>query len=101
MPLDVPHALPPTAKQISYAKIIASRINVHIPESTSMDRRALSQWIDQHKAKDSLSRMGGGQATSKQVQFAERLARIKRRAIPQECFRDMEMMSRWIDANRP
>ncbi len=101
MPLDIQHTLAPTAKQISYAKIIASRINAHIPANASADRRALSHWIDLHKAKDSMPRTGDGYATSKQVEFAERLARIKRRAIPQECFRDMGMMSRWIDANRP
>ena len=38
--------------------------------------------------------------TSKQVAFAEKLARIKRRAVPEECFRDKELMSKWIDGNR-
>ena len=32
--------------------------------------------------------------------FAERLARIKRRAVPDECFRDKGLMSKWIDGNR-
>ena len=31
---------------------------------------------------------------------AERLARIKRRAVPDECFRDKGLMSKWIDGNR-
>jgi hypothetical protein len=30
--------------------------------------------------------------TSKQVAFAEKLARIKRRAVPDECFRDKGLM---------
>jgi hypothetical protein len=34
------------------------------------------------------------------VAFAERLARIKRRAVPDECFRDRQLLSRWIDSNR-
>ena len=38
--------------------------------------------------------------TSKQVAFAEKLARIKRRAVPDECFRDKGLMSKWIDGNR-
>jgi hypothetical protein len=38
--------------------------------------------------------------TSKQVAFAEKLARIKRRAVPDECFRDRGLMSKWIDGNR-
>jgi hypothetical protein len=37
--------------------------------------------------------------TSKQVGFAEPIARMKRREVPQECFRDREVMSKWIDAN--
>ena len=34
--------------------------------------------------------------------FAPRrgLARIKRRAVPDECFRDKALMSKWIDGNR-
>ena len=38
--------------------------------------------------------------TSKQVAFAEKLARIKRRAVPEECFCDKGLMSKWIDGNR-
>lgn len=38
--------------------------------------------------------------SSKQVAFAERLARIKRRAVPDECFRDKDLMARWIDGNK-
>ena len=32
--------------------------------------------------------------------FAEKLARIKRRAVPDECFRDKGLMSKWIDGNK-
>jgi hypothetical protein len=39
-------------------------------------------------------------STSKQVAFAEKLARIKRRAVPDECFRDKGLMSKWIDGNK-
>jgi hypothetical protein len=38
--------------------------------------------------------------TSKQVAFAEKLTRIKRRAVPDECFRDKGLMSKWIDGNK-
>jgi hypothetical protein len=62
------------------------------------DRRSLSAWIDAQAklnpgAQDS-------RPTSKQVAFAERLARIKRRAVPDECFRDKGLMSKWIDGNK-
>ena len=57
-----------------------------------------SAWIDAQ------ARMKPGtqdsRPTSKQVAFAERLARIKRRAVPDECFRDKGLMSKWIDGNR-
>ncbi|WP_245810825.1 hypothetical protein [Loktanella atrilutea] len=32
--------------------------------------------------------------------FAERLGRIKRRAVPDECFRHKGLMSKWIDGNK-
>ncbi len=89
-------ALPPTQKQLDYARQIARRLDTAIPRTEREDRRALSRWIDAHKVRSG----GGSGATSKQVAFAEKLARLKRRAIPDECFRDAGMMSRWIDANR-
>ena len=39
--------------------------------------------------------------SSKQVAFAERIARLKRREIPRECFQNRQLMSRWIDGNKP
>ena len=38
--------------------------------------------------------------TFKQVAFAEKLARIKRRGGPDECFRDKGLVSKWIDGNK-
>lgn len=38
--------------------------------------------------------------SSRQIAFAERLARIERRAVLDECFRDKGLMSKWIDGNR-
>ncbi len=88
--------LPPTQKQLDFARALARRMHRAIPRAELEDRRALSRWIDAHKK-------GGPRApgaTSKQVAYAEKIARIKRRAIPGECFRDAGLMSRWIDANR-
>ena len=59
----------------------------------------MSSWIDAQarlKPVSALDRL----PTSKQVAFAESLARIKRRAVPDECFRDKGLMSKWIDGNR-
>ncbi|HCQ67219.1 MAG TPA: hypothetical protein DIU07_19660 [Rhodobacteraceae bacterium] len=88
--------LPPTQKQLDFARSLARRMDARIPNADLEDRKALSRWIDAHKT-------GGPRApgaTSKQVAFAETIARMKRRAIPDECFRDARLMSRWIDANR-
>ena len=89
-------ALPPTQKQLDFARALARRMDAAIPRAELEDRRALSRWIDAHKS-------GGPRApgaTSKQVAYAEKIARMKRRAIPDECFKDASLMSRWIDANR-
>lgn len=94
MPQAAP--LPPTRKQLDFARTLARRLDMAIPRDELEDRRALSRWIDAHKT-------GGPRApgaTSRQVAYAEKIARFKRRAIPDECFRDAGLMSRWIDANR-
>lgn len=90
--------LPPTRKQLDYARAIARRLDRAIPRTELEDRAALSAWIDAHKRGATVARGGG--ATSRQVAYAERIARLKRRAIPDECFRDAGLMSSWIDANR-
>lgn len=100
MPLAAQDTLPPTPKQVDYAAAIARRLNARIPAEAANDRRALSDWIDAHKARAAARAASGPGATSRQVAFAERIARVKRRGIPGECFRDAGLMSRWIDANR-
>lgn len=91
---------PATIKQIRYAQSIASKTGAVIPKDASVNRAALSAWIDRHKTKP----LGGKFAnypSSKQVAFAERIARIKHRDIPRECFHDKTLMSKWIDGNKP
>lgn len=92
--------LPPTPKQVDYARAIAARLGKVIPVEEASDRRRLSAWIDRHKSARPARASRGPGATSRQVAYAERIARAKRRAIPDECFRDAGMMSRWIDSNR-
>ncbi len=99
--LTAQYQLPPTPKQVDYARAIASRLRLAIPSDHAADRRLLSEWIDKHKAaRPAGAPPRGPGATSRQVAYAERIARTKRRAIPDECFRDAGMMSRWIDSNR-
>ena len=92
--------LPPTPKQVDFAKSIATRLKARIPESSANDRRALSEWISLHQSKlKSTARYDsarGRGATSKQVALAESLAKRKRVDVPPECFQDAATMSRWI-----
>ena len=93
-----PTALPPTQKQILYARQLALQANAVLPWQAQQDRRALSHWIDEQKA---IARNSDAarRPTSKQVAFAERLAAMKRTHVPDECFQDRQLMSRWIDSH--
>jgi len=70
-----------------------------LPWDIQQDRRALSVWIDA-QARVTPAANNDPRPSSKQVAFAEKLARIKRRAVPDECFRDKGLMSKWIDVNK-
>jgi len=99
-PAPAPSVLPATEKQIAYAKRLAARSGVSLPDGLRADRTALSAWIDAHRMPPPAGRFDR-YPSSKQVAFAERIARIKRRDIPRACFQDKTLMSRWIDGNRP
>ena len=90
-------SLPATAKQIAYARSLASRNHALLPWEVQQDRQRLSAWIEEQAKKPVSS---DNRPSSKQVAFAERIARMKRREVPDQCFRDKTMMSKWIDANR-
>lgn len=94
--------LTPTNKQMKFAWRISYALKEVIPPDAKTDRRALSRWIDRlqpdYRAEAPLR--SGSEATSKQVVFAERIARAKRRAVPDECFKSASLMSAWISSNR-
>ena len=92
-------ALPATPRQIAYARSLALRNQTLLPWEIQQDRRSLSAWIGAQAQMKPLSALDS-LPSSKQVAFAERLARIKRRAVLDECFRDKGLMSNWIDGNR-
>ena len=98
MTLPAPQA--PTARQLDYARLLARRSGVPLPEASLGDRAALSRWIDAQKSAAPQGRFSE-YPSSKQVAFAERIARLKRSPVPPECFRDRMLMSRWIDGNKP
>ena len=90
--------LPPTQKQLSFACTLSLRNHVPLPADLRSDRKGLSAWI---QAQAQLRQpKGDNRPTSKQVAYAERIAMIKRRHVPDEYFRDKGMLSRWIDSNR-
>lgn len=90
--------LPATEKQVIYAMALATKRHMKLPEGITLDRAALSKWIDANKAPQGRF---DHYPSSKQVAFAERIARLKRSDVPQECFRDRALLSRWIDSNKP
>ncbi len=95
------HLLPVTEKQMQFAEKIAAQSDVSLPDEIRMDRRAMSTWIETNRPRRTLiATQFSNYPSSKQVAFAERIARIKHRDVPQECFRDRGMMSRWIDFNK-
>lgn len=94
------HRLPVSDKQLRFAQQIATGLGKPVPEAARNDRRALSAWIDENRLQATLNAgRFASYPSSKQVAFAERIARMKRRTVPDECFRDRQMMSRWIDSN--
>jgi len=94
------HHLPVSDKQLRFARHIAARASLEVPPEARADRRAMSAWIDAHLPRRDRARpVASRSPSSRQVAFAERIARIKRRDVPRECFRDMGLMSRWIDSN--
>ncbi len=94
------HRLPASEKQVRFARQIAARARVAVPQSALADRLKLSEWIDANKGRAPKASRFANYPSSKQVAFAERIARVKRRAVPNECFKDRTLMSRWIDSNR-
>ena len=91
----------PTEKQVRFAQKIAQRGGILLPWNVLQNRRDLSNWIDQNahllqRGNSALSAL----PSSKQVQFAERIARRKKLSVPDICFKDRQTMSQWIDRYR-
>jgi hypothetical protein len=96
---DTAFALPVTPRQIAYARSLALRNHTLLPWDVQQDRSSLSAWIEAQARLKPVAAFDQ-LPSSKQVAFAERLARIKRRAVPDACFRDKGLMSKWIDGNK-
>ena len=73
---DTSSAMPVTPKQIAYARSLALKNQTLLPWEVQQDRRALSSWIDAHAKLKPVSALDQ-LPSSKQVAFAERLARVR------------------------
>ena len=93
------HVLPVTEKQLQFARVVSERTGKPLSEDIQHDRQALSAWISENKEAPSGDRFGN-YASSKQVAFAERIARLKHRTLPRACIQDRSLMSKWIDCNK-
>jgi len=91
--------LPATPRQLSYARSLADRNRTLLSWEVQQDRRALSAWIEAQARLTPVTDYNA-RPSSKQVAFAEKLARMKQRTVPDECFRDKGLMSKWIDGNK-
>ena len=100
-----PAALPvlqPTERQLLYARRIAESAGIVLPWETQQDRTALSEWItaNAERLKPRTRDPDSGTPSSRQVGYAERIARARRRTIPDECYRSRGLLTKWIDANK-
>nr|WP_052245400.1 hypothetical protein [Halocynthiibacter namhaensis] len=86
---------------MAYARKIASSRAITLPWDVQQSRIALSRWIDRNLHTSAKSNHSSDLPTSKQVAFAERVATIKRTNVPRECFKSRQLMSRWINENKP
>ena len=89
-----PVALPvlqPTERQLLYARRIAASACLALPWNIQQDRMALSEWIaaNEHCLKAREARPDT--PSSKQVGYAERIARARRRTIPARLARGCEI----------
>ena len=93
---DTSFALPVTPKQFAYARSLALKNQTLLPWEVQQDRRALSSWIDAQARLKPVSALDQ-LPSSKQVAFAERLARIKRRAVPGAKAEHIANVAGWAD----
>ena len=96
---DPDRNIPATPRQIAYARSLALRNQTLLPADMQQDRQRLSAWIQQQARLTPATQLDP-RPSARQVAFAERIVRIKRRAVPPECFRDKALMSKWIDGNK-
>ena len=92
--------LRPTNRQLQYAQKIATSSGIVLPKDVQLDRANLSRWIDANRHRMARSNgVADNLPTARQIAWAERIARGRKRGIPDECYKSRELLARWIDAN--
>ena len=90
---EQPRASKPTDKMLEYAKNIATRVNVQLPEDATTDFEACKAFIDANK--DAAMR-----PSEKQLNFATSIAERKGLTISAETLANGKELSKWIDEHK-
>lgn len=92
--------LRPTDRQLQYAEKIAASARIMLPKDVQHDRADLSRWIEANRHSMTRSKcVADNLPTARQIAWAERIARGRKRSIPDECYKSRELLAKWIDAN--
>ncbi|MXX88485.1 MAG: hypothetical protein F4213_18410 [Boseongicola sp. SB0677_bin_26] len=92
--------LRPSDRQLQYAGKIAASAGIALPKDVQLDRAGLSRWIEANRHRIAHSkRVADKLPTARQIAWAERIARGRKRNIPEECYKSRELLAKWIDAN--
>lgn len=83
----------PTTKMLEFAKAIAAKINVRVPDEVMTSYDECSKFIEANK--DAAMR-----PSDKQLKYAETIASNKGIEIPDDVKGNGKELSRWIDANK-
>lgn len=83
----------PTDKMLEFAKSIAKRLNIRVPDEVMTDYEACKQFIDTNR--DAALR-----PSEKQLSFAQAIAQRKGVTVPAECLANGRELSKWIDDNK-
>lgn len=83
----------PTDKMLEYAKNIAKKVGVRIPDDVMADYEACKKFIDENKD-------AANKPSDKQVNFAKVIAERKGVAIPDAVLANGKELSAWIDAHK-
>lgn len=83
----------PSDKQLNFAKLIASKAGIRLPDEVMVDRAACSKFIDENSSKALAP-------SPKQLTFANSIASRKKVTIPEDALNNGKLLSEWIDKNK-